>query len=150
MGCKSKFLLHSVSKETQLFFRDFSWGLGSGSCDPGSWELSKWWISPDSLVQNLFIKSNLLKATSKKLRFFWERVYETCLKCSAFKVKTGVSQRGLEYIIGLSGPLERWVGLLETPLLWYATIYFTTAWLLTKWCQYLRASDTDWGLDRTP
>ena len=28
--------LHSVSKETQLFFLDFSWGPGSGSCDTGS------------------------------------------------------------------------------------------------------------------
>ncbi len=36
--------VHSVSKETQLFLMDFSWGPGSGSCDPGSWEICilKW------------------------------------------------------------------------------------------------------------
>ncbi len=33
--------LHSVSKQMQLSFMDFSWGPGSGSCDPGSWEISK-------------------------------------------------------------------------------------------------------------
>ncbi len=29
-------MVHSLSKETQLFFMDFSWDPGSGSCDPGS------------------------------------------------------------------------------------------------------------------
>ncbi len=32
-------LIHSVSKEMQLFFINFSWSPGSGSCDPGSWEI---------------------------------------------------------------------------------------------------------------
>ncbi len=42
-GCCSRWrrlsFIHSVSKETQLFFMDFSWGPGSGSCDLGSWEI---------------------------------------------------------------------------------------------------------------
>ena len=38
--------IHPVSKETQLFFVDFSWGPGSGSCDPGSWEIFKMMFTP--------------------------------------------------------------------------------------------------------
>ncbi len=49
--------LHSVSKETQLFFMDFSWGPGSGSC-----------ITPDSLVYTLLQKKGNFRNVAFLLR----------------------------------------------------------------------------------
>ncbi len=48
---------HSVSKETQLFFVDFSWGPGSGSCMP-----------PNSLVYTLLQKKGNFKNVAILLR----------------------------------------------------------------------------------
>ncbi len=61
--------VHSFSKETQLFFMEFSWGPGSGSCDPGPWEICILvFITPYSLVYTLLQKKGNFKKVAFILR----------------------------------------------------------------------------------